>query len=174
MTLEWLIVSAIHHHLDMLCWSQYKRSTAYIYHQQHDWSIDNSQSLNVLNRKIRVTTPQFAPLGDMKVVPTRWSPIVAIFLTMLSISASVVTFVSGAQMMLRKIGAPEYMIAALTVSRTATISNSVVKIAESIIMEWTIWSNVSPEKVFWFLQKVHERLDVEWLTRWRTDEEDIS
>ena len=111
------------------------------------------------------TTPQFAPLGDIEAVPTRWSPIVAIFLTMLSISASVVTFVNGAatpEIMLRKTGAPENVIASLTASRTAAISNSVVRIAGSILGSsnglFDPMVRVPPEKLFGFCERCTRNL----------------
>jgi len=82
------------------------------------------------------TTPQLAPWGDIEAVPTACAPKDATFLTELSISSSVVVLVNGAatpEMMLRKTGAPENVIASLTASRMATISNSVVRTAGSIL-----------------------------------------
>ena len=81
------------------------------------------------------TTPQLAPLGDIEAVPTAWAPKDAIFLIESSISSSDAALVNGAampEMMLWKTGAPENVIASLTASRIATISNSAVRTAGSI------------------------------------------
>ena len=76
------------------------------------------------------TTPQFAPLGDIELVPTKCNPDTVMFRNCLSISASVVTLVNGfimPVMMSWKTGALEKVRALLKPSRAAIMSNSTVK-----------------------------------------------